>query len=135
MLVDEVDREAVEPWLGSVLDDIRAESLAHPLVERGQFLVAERIVQREHGRGMAEAGHALGRRRADPLGGRVRGHELRMSALERLERAEQAIVRPVGDDRTIEHVVAVVVLVDLPTQLGGAAGPRPKGRSRAMRLA
>jgi len=85
VLVDEVDREAVEPWLGSVLDDIRAESLAHPLVERGQFLVAERIVPASawawHGGGWPRsrpaprrpAGWASPRSRAPDVGARAPG--------------------------------------------------------------
>jgi hypothetical protein len=70
---------------------------------------------------LGEAGERLA---ADPLSGRVRGHELRMSRLDLLKFAEKGVVFGVGDLRTVEDVVAVFMVADQGPQF-----VRPPGRS------
>ena len=57
---------------------------------------------------------------ADPLGGRVGGDQLGVLGLERAQLVEQRVVLVVADLGVVERVVAVVVVVDLLAQLGGA---------------
>ncbi len=60
-------------------------------------------------------------RAAHPLGGRVGCHQLGMLGLQRLEFAEQPVVLGIGHARLVQHVVAVVVGVDLAAQGGDPA--------------
>ena len=62
-------------------------------------------------------GETLGWRRADPLGGRVRRHQVRIPLLQLLELDHQGVVLGVADDRAVQDVIAVVVVVDLPSEL------------------
>ena len=56
----------------------------------------------------------LGRRgRADPLSGRVRGHEVRALLFDGAELTQERVVLAVADERRVEDVVAVVVEVEL----------------------
>jgi uncharacterized protein with PhoU and TrkA domain len=48
--------------------------------------------------------------------------------LERLQLAHQAVVLGVRDVRVVEHVVAVIGVVDATTQIGDLVGGRGIGR-------
>ena len=59
---------------------------------------------------------------ADPLGRRLGGDQFGVFGLQGLEFTEQPVVFRVGNRRLVEHVVAVVVGVDLAAQGGKAFG-------------
>ncbi|MNV75175.1 hypothetical protein D3C71_1684490 [compost metagenome] len=59
---------------------------------------------------------------AYPLGRRVGGHQLRMLGLQGLQLAEQAVVLGIGHAGLVQHVVAVVVRIQLGTQFQDAFG-------------
>ena len=64
-------------------------------------------------------------RRADPLRGRFGRGQFRMPGFQRFQFAHERVVLGVGDRRFVEHVVAVVGVVELLAQLRGA--PRDVG--------
>ncbi len=66
---------------------------------------------------MADLGERGQRRAADALGRRVGGDQFRVFGFQGLELVVQAIVFGVRDARFVEHVVAVVVLIQFSTQL------------------
>src|SRR5881396_1068980 len=117
LLVHQLHRHAVDLRLGDVLDALAAEELPHPLVEGRHLLGRGDVLQREHRLAVAD-GRELGERRgAHALGGRVGRAQLGMRLLERLEAAEERVVLRVGDLRVVEHVVAVVVALDLAPEV------------------
>ncbi len=69
---------------------------------------------------MHDLAEGLDGRGADPPGRRLRSDQFRVSIFERLELAQQPIVFGIGYQRIIERVLAVVVVVDVVTQLRDA---------------
>ena len=59
---------------------------------------------------------------ADALAGRVGGDQVRVLLFEGSELAHQGVVLVVGDDRVVEHVVAMVVEIEGAFELGVAFG-------------
>ena len=112
VLVGEIDRQPVELRFAAVLDRRDVERLAHAPVERLDLVVAEGVVDREHRHAVRDGRELLRRRGADALCRRVGSDELGMVGFERLKLAQEAIVLGVADRRRVEHVVAVVRLVD-----------------------
>ena len=119
-LVGEVDRETVDLRLEHVRDrGVLAEALANvlgPLLDR---LVGRHLLERAHGGQVPNLLELRRRRRADPLGGRVGRHELRMLALQLHELVVGTVVRGVVDRGLVEHVVLVQPAVEQVAQLGG----------------
>ena len=66
---------------------------------------------------LGELGDRLG---AHPLRRRVGGDELGMVTLERAQLVQQRVIDVVADLGVVEHVVAVVVVVELSLELAGA---------------
>ena len=66
---------------------------------------------------MLDNSEGFHRRRSNPLGGRIGGDKLRMLSLKLLELFHQLIVLGVADFRAVEHVVAVVMIIDGLSQL------------------
>jgi hypothetical protein len=125
VFVAQADGQAIQLGLGreqrlgpGLLD--AAHEIAHFLV-RG-------IAQRKHRHCVADLGEAGGRHRADAAGGRIGRDQLRMGGFERLQLAHQAVVLGVRDVRVVEHVVAVIGVVDATTQIGDLVGGRGIGR-------
>ena len=56
-------------------------------------------------------------RRPHPLGGGIRGHQLRVLLLQSGELLKQAVEFRVRDHRVIQDIVAVVVVIDLLPEL------------------
>ena len=103
--------------------------------QAAQLLLVAGVGEREHRLGVLDLLEALERRRADPLGRRVRRAQLGVLGLDRAQLVEQRVVVVVADRRVVEDVVAVVVLRQLLPQLGrallGAAALTPRrGRWR-----
>ncbi len=123
--VGEADGQAVELRLGGILDLFAVQALADTAVEVGDVLLAEGVRQREHRRAVADLGEFRRRQGADALGGGLRADQLGMPRFQPLQLAEQAVVLGVRHARSVEHVVGVVVPLDLGAQrlnpLGGLA--------------
>ena len=90
--------------------------------EIADLLVGERVGERQHRDLVTHFGERALRLGADALGRRIGRRELGMRGLDRLQLAHQLVVFDVGDRRLVEHVIAVVGLVDARAQLGGACG-------------
>ncbi|MHC2628555.1 hypothetical protein ACVME5_001209 [Bradyrhizobium liaoningense] len=114
-LVTQRHREAIDLRLGGEIDLIvvelqeshdAADEVAHILFGKG-------VVERQHGNGMPDFLEAARRRRADLLGGRVRGDELGKARLDRVEALTQRVVLGVGDGGRVLLIVALVVPLDL----------------------
>src|SRR5690554_7910235 len=71
---------------------------------------------------MADLAEGAGSQAAHPLGRGVRRHQIRVGLFQRPQLPEQAVVLRIGHGGFIEHVVAVVVLVDKIAQFFDAQG-------------
>ena len=120
MFVAHRDRQAVDLGLGRIGDLVDVEPLARPPVEIEDVLLAERIVERQHRRRVHDFAEFTRRLAADPLRRRIRVHEFRVRGFQLLQLAQQRVEPGVGDFRVVEDVVAVVVMLDLVTQLARA---------------
>ena len=69
---------------------------------------------------VADDAEGLQGTRAHPLGGGVRGGQLRVLRLQGAQLLHQTVVLAVGDLRVVQGVVAVVVIVDLLPELFGS---------------
>ncbi|MNZ54724.1 hypothetical protein D3C78_726350 [compost metagenome] len=133
VLVEQADRQAVELGLAGVFHQGAgaeqvagrqqlAQPLAYPTVEVAQVVFREGVAEAEHGNLVAHLAERTERLGADALGRRVAADQLGMRLLQRLQFLEQAIVFGIRHARLVEHVVAIVVLVDGDTQLLDALG-------------
>ena len=127
VLVGERDRQAVDLRLGRVAElrggDVEAlEVVADARLPGAQLLLVAGVGEREHRLGVLDLLEAVQRRRADPLGRRVGAAQLRVVGLDRAQLVEQRVVGVVVDLGVVEDVVAVVVVLELAAQLGGALG-------------
>jgi hypothetical protein len=117
-LVAETDRQPVELRFRRVLDLLDVfEPLAHAAVESDHVLVLEGVVERQHRPRVHDLLQLVDGRRADALSRRIGRDEIRILFFERLELAQQPVVFGVGNFRVVEHVVAIVVMLDLSAQL------------------
>ena len=80
------------------------------------------VGETEHRNWVTPRFEALPHLTAYTLGGRVAGLQLRVSGLQLTELAHQEIVLGIGDGWSVEHVVVVVVLFDLVSELINARG-------------
>src|SRR5262245_25016120 len=147
VLVDQLDRDAVDLRLADVLDAFAAEETAHALVERSHLLPRRDSLRRMHRVATADGAEMLERRGTDTLGRGVRRAQLGVLLLELLQPAEHRVVLRVRDERVVEHVIAVVVALDLVTEtrdllsnVGGGTARRARRpviatRHRRLRLA
>ena len=124
VLVAQADGQAVQLGLGAVFHLLHFQQLAHALVEIGHLPVAEGIAQGQHGHGMADFGKFLQGLGAHSLSGGIRGNQFGMGGLQFLEFAHEAVILAVRNLRVIQHVVTVVVVIDLLAQL---TNPRFQG--------
>ena len=65
---------------------------------------------------MAHLAEAFGRGRAHPLRGGIGRHPFGMQFLDPAQFLHQPVVFVIADDRRVEHVVAVVVVMDFPLE-------------------
>ncbi|MCY1518671.1 hypothetical protein D9M68_533940 [compost metagenome] len=131
VLVQQADRQAIQLGLAAVLHlgasaeqvaASQAQSASNAAIEGTQVLLLEGVAQAEHGHLMAHLAERAEGLAAYPLGRRVGGHQLRMLGLQGLQLAEQAVVLGVGHAGLVQHVVAVVVRIQLGTQFEDAFG-------------
>ncbi len=120
--VDEADRQPVDLGLDRELeagigDALAREMVAHALDPGAQLVLGAHIPQRQHRLQMLDLLKAPDRLAADPLGGRVRGDELWMLALDRAQLIEQRVVLAIADLGVIEDVVATGMVFELGSKL------------------
>jgi hypothetical protein len=117
ILVEQAYRQAIELRLRRVLHLLDLQPLAHAAVKVGQLLVAEGIVQGQHGQFMLHGAEGLEGFGTDPLGGGIGGDGVGMARLQLLQFAQQAVIFGIADLGTVEDVIEIVVTVQLGTQL------------------
>ena len=74
-------REPVHLQFGDVGELLIAQKCADAAVEIAQLVLAQRVVQTQHGARMGDLDEAFARLAADALGGRIRRDQLRMGLL------------------------------------------------------
>ncbi len=118
VLVAQRDGEAVDLPLGDVAWGlVLAEQPSHAGVPLPQILDLAGVCEGEHGNRVPGLLETLDRFAAYPLGGRVRGDQLRALAFQFFQLPVQGVVLGVGDLRCVLDVVAAVVVTDLLTQI------------------
>ena len=125
VLVDERDRQAVDLRLGHEADVAHLDSLAGEVALRaqhpgGQLLLVARVGERQHRLQVAHLLELVERLGAHALGGRVGRAQLGVLRLEVAQLVQQRVVVGVRDLGVVEDVVAVVVVLERPPQLGRA---------------
>ena len=135
--VDDLDARPVELRLHAERRGRpRRQPVLHSPHELLQLLVRVRVVEREHPHAVLHLGRPRARLARHALRRRSRRHELRVRRFEGADLAHQRVVLGVGDARIVEHVVAVVVRLDLADELGVAAlGGGGRGHLSRARLA
>ena len=122
VFVAKADREAVELRLDRERRILAFEALLDAAHEIVHFLVGKCIRQRQHRNLVPHRGERTLRRRTDAQRRRVRRRELRMRRFDVLQLAHQLVVLDIGDVGFVEHVIAVVRIVDAAAQCLGARG-------------
>ena len=123
LFIANADGETVELRLCGITDRSGlGQTLANAPVEIPYFLLAERIVQRQHGDPVldrAERGHG---RRPDPLGGRIGREQVGMLGFDGGQLHHEPVILGVRHFRIIECVVAVAVSIQKLAQSGRSSG-------------
>ena len=125
VLVDEVDREAVDLRLGDVGDRlVRVEPLAHVVGPLPQLVLGRHLVERPHRlRGGRPSGTCPTAARRPAASGESAVVQLGVLALEPTQLVEEPVVLGVGDLGVVEDVVR------------GRGGARARARSSSTRVA
>ena len=123
--VQQTDRQAIQLGLAAVFDLGTAtkqvaggqiQPFIDPAVELAHVRLIEGVAQTQHRHFMADLREGRQRSAAHPLGRGVRRDPLGMLGFQRFELMEQTIVFGVRDARLVEHVVAIVVLIQFSAQ-------------------
>ena len=94
-----------------------AQLTVHPLAELRHLFIVEHILQALQRHRMGVGLEPLQDLVAHPLGGGIRGDLLRVGRLQLLQTAVEAVVLVVRDDRRVQHVVQIALLVQILPQL------------------
>ncbi|MNY09215.1 hypothetical protein D3C86_1421210 [compost metagenome] len=126
ILIQQADGQAIELGLTAVLDCRAAteqvtgrqvQAFGHPAVELTHVGFFEGVAEAEHRNFMTHLGKRRQRRTAHSLRWRVAGDQFGIGRFQSLELVEQAVVLGVRNARLVEHVVTIVVLIQLSAQL------------------
>ena len=117
VLVVERDAQAVELQLAANLKRLAAQALADALVELAHLILVVGVGEREHRPLVSHGNELLREVAANALSGRIGVVELGVALLQVLQLAQQGVELLVGDGRSIQHVIVVVVAVQLGAQL------------------
>ncbi|MNQ75089.1 hypothetical protein D3C85_898690 [compost metagenome] len=126
ILIQQADGQAIELGLTAVLDCRAAteqvtgrqvQAFGHPAVELTHVGFFEGVAETEHRHFVTHLGKRRQRRAAHSLGWRVAGDQFGIGRFQSLELVEQAVVLGVRNARLVEHVVTIVVLIQLSAQL------------------
>ena len=94
-----------------------AQLTVHALAELRHLFVVEHVLQALQRHRMGVGLEPLQDLVAHPLGGRIRGDLLRVGRLQLFQAAVEAVVLVVRDDRRVQHVVQIALLVQVLPQL------------------
>ncbi len=133
MLVGQVDGEAVDLQLAQEVVVLLAQFPGDALRPGGHLLVVERVVEGEHALAVLDRRELRRVRPGHLLGRRVRGAQLRMVLLQRLQGTQQLVELRVADDGSVLHVVPEAVLLDLLSE-ARVLLPCLGGHRRRLRL-
>ncbi|MNL46758.1 hypothetical protein D3C87_1694990 [compost metagenome] len=126
VLIQQADRQAIELRLAAVLHrratteqiaNRKIQTFGHSPVELAHVGFFEGVAEAEHRHFMAHLGERRQCRAAHPLGRRITGHQFRVGGFKGFEFVEQPVVFDVRNARLVQHVIAIVVLIQLGTQL------------------
>ncbi|MNI17184.1 hypothetical protein D3C73_705460 [compost metagenome] len=126
ILIQQADGQAIELGLTAIFNGCAAteqvarrqvQAFGHPAVELTHVGFFEGVAEAEHRHFVTHLGERRQRRAAHSLGRRIAGDQFRIGGFKRFELVEQPIVLGVGNARLIQHVIAIVVLIQLGTQL------------------
>ena len=116
VLVQQTDRGSIELGLRGIVEccrHLKLQPLGDSAMKVFELFLAERVVERQHRHRVLYGAESRDGLTANPLGRRIRCHELRMLGLQCLELAHHSVVLDVRDLRVVQHVVPVVVMTDL----------------------
>ena len=122
VLIEQADRQAIELGFAAVfhrragaeqIAGRQVQAFGHPTVELAHVGFFEGVAEAEHRHFVTHLGERRQRRAADPLGRRVAGDQVGIGRFEGLELVEQPVVLGVRNARLVQHVVAIVVLIQL----------------------
>ena len=111
------DAEAVELQLATNLERRSHQALAHSFPEVGHLFAIVSIAQREHRTSVHKRLELVVEVAAHTLRRAVGVEHLRVLGLKVLQFVHQEVELLVGNDRIVLHIVAVVMLVQLVSQL------------------
>ena len=118
--VRQAHRQAVDLELADVRDLVAGDG-PDPLVPGPDLLLLERVLEAEHRPAVLDLDELAARLAAHPLRRRVRRDQVGVLGLEPGQLPVQRVVLGVGELRSVEDVVEVLVPADLPAQLLQAA--------------
>jgi len=110
-------RQAVQLQLRDIFVRLALQQIPDALVEPTHFLFVESVVQAEHRRAVPHLDETLARLAADTLGGRIGCYKLRVGGFQLLQPAHQPVIFGVGDFRPVEHVIQMLVVMQLFAQI------------------
>ena len=116
VLIQQRDRRAVKLHLSDNLHLLAGKPLAAAANEGIHLAYRISVSQREHRPLMHNLTETFGQIRPDTMGWRIRIVILRMLPFKPLKLLEKHIEILIGNRRGILHVIAMVMIVDLPTQ-------------------
>ena len=131
VFVAQADRQTIElglaavRHLGAAAEQITAwqvEALAYAAIKVQQVIIVKGVAKTQHRHFVTHLAKGAQRLAAHPLGRRLRGHQFRMRRLQRLQLTEQAVVLGIRNTRLIQHVITVVVRIQLIAQCGYTLG-------------
>ena len=140
MLIAQVDGQSVELEFRLVSHRRRIirklQQLAHTAIKSAgaRWSGIGFGTNRQHRHRMAHGDEARQRLAADPLRRRVRRQQLRLLGFDCLQFAKELVVLGVRYRRRVEHIVGVIVALDLATQILCALASVQLNRRRARTL-
>ncbi|MCY1358922.1 hypothetical protein D9M69_454710 [compost metagenome] len=126
ILIQQADGQPIKLRLTAIFNGCAAteqvarrqvQAFGHPAVELTHVGFFEGVTETEHRHFVTHLGKRRQRRAAHSLGWRVTGDQFGIGRFQSLELAEQAVVFGVRNARFVEHVVTIVVLIQLSAQL------------------
>ena len=120
VFIVKADAQTVELQFATDLKRCPHQTIAHPFPEISHLLSVVSIAQRKHWSGMHNRLELIVEVAAHPLSGAVCIEKFRMFCFEVLQFVHQEIELLIGNHRTVLHIVAVVMLVQLIAELHDA---------------
>ena len=130
LVISHRERHAIELQLAHVIDFAAPGKIVNPALPCAKLLLVISVVERQHGRGVADFPESFARLAADALRGRVGSDQLRMLGLEILQLLHQLVEFEVADLRLVEDVIEMFVMANRVAQRFDLGGSIFNGRHR-----